>query len=164
MSSTLSRKSFFCENICWLCNSHSLTKPVLNQFQNTHSYTSIAVYWFLDAILKSWVLWESVDKLWFVNKQVKLFQNHQFCIKNPKVAILVLHSVWLLWMVKPSCDVHFTRFPHCVAFSKNKCCLTKQTMQNAMQYRKCIGCGNSVFIKSLQILCIWIMTAYFKSL
>ena len=60
---------------------------------HTHCYTSITIYCFLDAILKSYVLQESVNKLYFVNKQVKLLQNHHFCIKYQKVAIIVLHSV-----------------------------------------------------------------------
>ena len=37
------------------------------------------------------VLWECVNKLYFVNKQVELFQNHQFWIKNQKVA---KHWIW----------------------------------------------------------------------
>ena len=47
-------------------------------------------YWFKDAILKS--LRESVNKLYFVNKQAELFQNHHFCIKNQKMAILVVYN------------------------------------------------------------------------
>ena len=40
----------------------------------------IAIDWFQDAILKSCVLQESVNKLYLLNKQVDFFQNHQFCI------------------------------------------------------------------------------------
>ena len=58
------------------------------------SYTSIDTYLFLDAILKCCVLRESVNKHYFVNQQVKLFKNHQFCIKNQKVAKLVFLSVY----------------------------------------------------------------------
>ena len=45
--------------------------------------------WFLDTILKS-----LVNKRYFVNKQVKLFQNPQFCIKNQKVAILWMRVMY----------------------------------------------------------------------
>ena len=54
---------------------------LLKFFSYTHCYTSIAIYWFLDVILKRCVLWEIFNKLYFENKQVYLFQNHQFCIK-----------------------------------------------------------------------------------
>ena len=42
------------------------------------------IYGFLDALLKSCVLQESVNKPYFVNKQVELIQNHQFCKKKIK--------------------------------------------------------------------------------
>ena len=48
---------------------------------NTHCYTRVAIYWFLYEILKRDVLRQSFNKLYFVDKQVELFQNHKFCIK-----------------------------------------------------------------------------------
>ena len=54
-----------------------------------YCHTNIAILWFLNAILKSFVLQESVNIFYFVNKQVKLFQNHKFSIQNQKVTILV---------------------------------------------------------------------------
>ena len=40
-----------------------------------------------------WCTLEVLILVWSTNKQVKLFQKHQFCIKNQKVAILELPSL-----------------------------------------------------------------------
>ena len=57
-------------------------------------YTSNAIYWFLDAILRSCVLWDSANNLYFVNKQVKQFQNSQLCNTNQKMACVVILCVY----------------------------------------------------------------------
>ena len=67
----------------------------------THCKTSIPIYWFLDVILKISVLQKCVNKLYLVNKQVQLFQNHQFCIRNQKVAMCMMLREWDLKMYTP---------------------------------------------------------------
>ena len=46
-----------------------------------HCTKSMAIYRFLDSILSSYVVRESVNKLYLEYKQDKLFQNDQFCKK-----------------------------------------------------------------------------------
>ena len=62
---------------------------LLCMLSHTLLHTSIAIYWFLDEILKN-VLRESFNKLYFVNKQGDLFQILYFMKRQ---LILVPHSV-----------------------------------------------------------------------